>query len=123
VSWLGSLSTDVALSHLLELQVEYGIARVEAALPRLCMLAQGGTGGWWWWWWWCGWGMITSQVQPTWFVGALAAHFSSSRPLHFNFNLPCQQLNSLVKQQSLIALLYDLPSLPPQLTVQPWAPG
>ncbi len=25
-------------------QVEYGIARVEAALPRLCMLAQGGTG-------------------------------------------------------------------------------
>ena len=26
-------------------QVEYGIARVEAALPRLCMLAQGGTGG------------------------------------------------------------------------------
>lgn len=26
------------------LQVEYGIQRVEAALPRLCMLAQGGTG-------------------------------------------------------------------------------
>lgn len=25
------------------MQVEYGIARVEAALPRLCMLAQGGT--------------------------------------------------------------------------------
>lgn len=25
-------------------QVEYGIARVEAALPRLSMLAQGGTG-------------------------------------------------------------------------------
>lgn len=31
-------------SLLLPPQVEYGIQRVESALPRLCMLAQGGTG-------------------------------------------------------------------------------